>query len=294
MHKPFKVLLIVTCYNRKEMTLKFLKSLREKNSSSDFEVHTVIMDDSSPDGTGEAVKRIFPEVEVIYGDGHLYWAGGVRLVLKHLAERVNSFDAILFANDDIEFEENAISQMSQLAYSRNAIVGGTVLTRDGRVESSGSRLGLLCKPKVRLVVANGDVQECQLLPGHILYVPMDIFNKIGIDPKLPYRFIDLEMTLRASRNGIPVLLAPKPLAITNDFHDYFKETSSMRGTIRELITKILLDPKGPHWRESAHYLRKVSPILWWIWLPLFYRAFFVAVIKSKFERLKSILGQKRN
>ena len=292
MNRHYKVLLIVTCYNRKSLTLKFLKSLSEKNISPVIEVHTVIMDDSSPDGTGEAVKQNFPEVEVIYGNGHLYWAGGVRLVLKHLSYRIKEFDAILFANDDIEFENDAIFQMAELAHSRNAIVGGTVLTRDGRIESTGSRLGLLCKPKVRLVVANGNVQECQLLPGHILYVPTVIFNKVGIDPNLPYRFIDLEMTLRASRDGIPVLLAPKPLAVTNDFHDYYKETSSMRGSIRELTRNILLDPKGPYWRESAHYLRKVSPILWWLWLPLFYRAFFVAVIKSKFEKLKAILAPK--
>jgi GT2 family glycosyltransferase len=293
MYRPLKVLLIVTCYNRKATTLKFLNSLREKNNSPDIEVHTVIMDDSSPDGTGEAVKQNFPEVEVIYGNGNLYWAGGVRLVLKHLAERVKSFDAILFANDDIEFEANAIHQMAELAHSRIAIVGGTVLTRDGRVESTGSRLGLLCKPKVRLVVANGQVQECQLLPGHILYVPMNVYDEIGIDPELPYRFIDLEMTLRASRKGIPVLLAPKPLAITNDYHDYYKETSSMRGSIRDLTRNILLDPKGPHWRESMHYLKKVSPLLWWLWLPLFYRAFFVAVVMSKFESLKSFFSVNR-
>ena len=294
MKKPFGVLLIVTCYNRKELTFKFLESLQEKNNSSEVKVHTVIMDDLSPDGTGEAVNVKFPEVEVIFGNGHLYWAGGVRLVLKHLSERVKEFDAILFANDDIEFEKDAIIQMAELAHSRNAIVGGTVLTRDGKVESTGSRLGFLCKPNVRLVVANGQVQECQLLPGHILYVPMNIFNKVGIDPNLPYRFIDLEMTLRASRKGIPVLLAPKPLAITNDFHDYYKETSGMRGSIRELTRSILLDPKGPYWRESAHYLRKVSPILWWLWLPLFYRAFFVAVIISKFERLKSFFTSNRS
>jgi GT2 family glycosyltransferase len=250
------------------------------------------LDDASPDKTGEEVKEAFPEVEVLYGNGKLYWAGGVRLILEHLAEKINEYDGILFANDDIEFEKDAIRTLVELAHSRNAIVGGTVLTRDGKVESSGSRLGRICKPRVRLVIANGTIQECQLLPGHILYMPIGIFKEIGIDPNLPYRFIDLEMTLRASRQGIPVLLAPNPLAVTNDFHNYYQETSSLRGSLGELTRKILLDPKGPYWQESAYYLRKVSPILWWFWLPFFYRAFFKAVFMSYFERMTRLFRNK--
>ena len=53
----------------------------------------------------------------------------------------------------------------------------------------------------------------------------------------------------------------------------------------ELVKRILLDPKGPYWKESVYYLRKVSPVVWWLWLPLFYRAFFVAVFRSYFEKL---------
>jgi GT2 family glycosyltransferase len=129
------------------------------------------------------------------------------------------------------------------------------------------------------------VQNCDLLPGHVLYVPMKVYKSLGgFDINLPYRFIDLEFSLRAKREGIPVLLAPKVVAFTDEVHNYFKETSSMRGSLSQLIQGILLHPKGPHWRESAYYLKKVSPRLWWLWLPFYYRAFFVALIRSYFEK----------
>jgi GT2 family glycosyltransferase len=119
-----------------------------------------------------------------------------------------------------------------------------------------------------------------------MYIPMSIYRRLGgFDEKLPYRFIDLEFSLRAKRSGFRVLLAPEVVAFTEEVHNYYEETSSKRGSLSTLVRNILLDPKGPHWRESANYLRKVSPILWWLWLPFFYRAFFVAVFRSYFEKL---------
>jgi len=291
MANPYKILIIVTCFNRKNLTIKFLESLMGCKLDNDVSIHIYLMDDKSPDNTGDFVKQNFPDVNVLYGDGSLYWAGGVKLILANIGEKLSTFDAVLFANDDIEFHENALMTLYRISKSNNAIVGGTVLTRSGLVESSGSRLGWICKPRVRLVIANGNIQNCQLLPGHILFVPTEIFVRLGLDPKLRFRFIDLEFTLRASRKGIPVLLAPEPLAITNDLHDYFLETSSMRGSFKELVGSILLDPKGPHWRESAYYLRKVSPFLWWVWLPLFYRAFILAVAMSQLEKTKTFYKQ---
>lgn len=284
--KP-KVLLIVTCYNRLSFTVKFLESIRKTNNQKIFDLDIYLMDDASPDGTGTSIKKQFPEVNVIYGDGTLYWAGGVRLVLNQLGEAFYNYDKLLLANDDVEFLPNALNELFEISDKYNAIVGGTVLTAEGEVEATGGKLGILCKPKPRLIVANGSIQECNMLPGHVLLIPINRLVELGdFDPELPYRFIDLEFTVRASRAQVPVLLAPNPVATTNDFHDYFKETSSMRGSLKELTERILLSPKGPYWRESAHYLRKVSPLLWWFWMPFFYRAFLKAVVMSQFEKLK--------
>ena len=281
-----RILIVVTCYNRKNLTIRFLESIKRSNLDSDTFIDIYLLDDNSPDETGRVVQKLYPNVHVLFGDGNLYWGGGVRHILSHIGDRLMMYDAILFANDDIEFEQLAIANLREISNKYNAIVGGTVLTKDGRVESSGSRLGLICKPKVKLIIANGEIQNCQMLPGHILYIPVSIFSKLNFDSKLKYRFIDLELTLRASRGGIPVLLAPTPLALSNDYHNYFIETSSMRGSIAELTRRVLFHPKGPHWRESMHYLRKVSPLMWWVWFPLFYRAFFVAIILSQLEKLK--------
>ena len=253
----------------------------------------LLVDDRSPDQTGFYVKERFPQVEVFIGDGSLYWAGGVRLILDNLKESILTYDGIVLLNDDILLLEGGLDSLIDIAFHFDAIAGGMVTTRRGDLESSGSDLGLICRPKVRVKRANGKVQRCQLLPGHIMVIPMQIYKKLnGFDRDLPYRFLDLEFTLRATRAGVPVLLAPEVVAHTEQVHHYYAETSSMRGSLRQLIDAILLSPKGPHWRESVKYLKKVSPLLWWLWLPFFYRAFFVAVFLSYFEKFSKCTTNK--
>lgn len=279
-----RIILVVTCYNRLELTKAFLRSVESSTIWPDNVLDILLVDDASPDNTGEEIKKAFPRVEVIYGNGELYWAGGVRLALNYLGERLDQYSKILLANDDIEFFPGAIVELVELSNSNQALVGGTVVTRDGLIESTGGRLGRLCKPKPRWLQPSGEAQECDLLPGHMLLIPLGKLKQLGgFDPKLLYRFLDLDITIRASRAGIKVLLAPNPLAFTNDYHDYFKETSAMRGTIRQLVRAVLFSPKGPYWRESLYYLRKVDPIFWWLWFPFFYRALVKAIILSKFE-----------
>ena len=107
------------------------------------------MDDLSPDGTGDAVSKRFPDVNVIYGNGELYWAGGVRLILEIISKDLKEYDAILLINDDVMLNTGSLDSLVNHGFSQNAIIGGTVLARDGQLESSGSLLGRFCKPKPR-------------------------------------------------------------------------------------------------------------------------------------------------
>ena len=280
------ICVIVTTFNRRDKTSIFLVSLMQQLEKFNISAIVVLVDDSSSDGTAEMVLREFPKVVLLNGTGHLYWAGGVRLAMNHLENKLHEFQGILLLNDDIVLADESIFTMIKISENHRALVGGTVMTYSGEIESSGGSLGRVCKPKTKLKIANGKIQECDLLPGHIMYIPMFVYRGLGgFDQNLPYRFIDLEFSLRAKRSGIPVLLAPKFVAYTEEIHNYYKETSSMRGTFAELKRRILLDPKGPYWKESVYYLRKVSPLLWWFWLPFFYRAFFVAVFRSYLERI---------
>lgn len=280
--------IIVTTFNRLNVTQKFLNNLVAEISYSSLSADIYVVDDGSTDGTAEMIVKDFPHINLINGTGHLYWASSVHLAIQVIGERLSTYLGILHLNDDILLNRGSLDLLFSICQEERAIVGGAVLTKSGEIESTGSILGKICKPRMRKLIPTNEVQACDVLPGQILLIPTEIFLRLGgFDKNLKYSFIDLEFTLRASRSGFKVLLGPNSLATTETKHNYFRETSAKRGNLRDLTEEILLHPKGPHYKDSIYYLKKVSPILWWLWVIPFYRGFFVAVLMSWATRLRS-------
>ena len=73
---------IITCHNRKEKTLTCLTDLMNQDVISGIDLNVYLVDDGSTDGTGDAVKQNFPHVNILQGDGTLYWNGGMRFAFS--------------------------------------------------------------------------------------------------------------------------------------------------------------------------------------------------------------------
>ena len=81
MKKTIAVLL--TCHNRKDKTLLCLKALYDQEGlNSDYLIEVFLVDDASTDGTAAAIKDKFPLVNIIQGNGYLFWNQGMRLAWK--------------------------------------------------------------------------------------------------------------------------------------------------------------------------------------------------------------------
>src|SRR5215469_2793644 len=68
---PMRIAGLVACYNRVALTLRCLTSLFETFEHQDATLEIFLVDDGSPDKTGEIVKQRFPQVHVITGTGSL-------------------------------------------------------------------------------------------------------------------------------------------------------------------------------------------------------------------------------
>ncbi len=73
----------------------------------DYHLSVFLVDDGSTDGTAEAVKNKFPEVNVIQGNGNLFWAGGMRLAWSEALKQ--HFDFYFLLNDDTILYPHAIN-----------------------------------------------------------------------------------------------------------------------------------------------------------------------------------------
>jgi GT2 family glycosyltransferase len=61
-----RIAVLMTSYNRCDITLACLRKLFVAEAcSSNCSIKVFLVDDASSDGTGELVKKIFPQVNVI-------------------------------------------------------------------------------------------------------------------------------------------------------------------------------------------------------------------------------------
>src|SRR5436190_255750 len=99
--EPIRVGIVAPVHNRREITLQCLKSLSRIDSAG-LDVHAVIVDDGSTDGTSDGIREQFPSVELIEGDGNLWFTEGtnvgIRAALKHDPKY------LLLINDDEVFD----------------------------------------------------------------------------------------------------------------------------------------------------------------------------------------------
>jgi len=71
-----KIFVVLTCFNRRETTLEFLRCMGRQILPCGVDLGYVLVDDGCTDGTSEAVRKEFPGLEIVKGDGTLYWCGG--------------------------------------------------------------------------------------------------------------------------------------------------------------------------------------------------------------------------
>ena len=88
---------VVPVHDRLSLTRACLEAL-DQQTVRGFTV--VVVDDGSSDGTGDALRREFPSVKILRGDGSLWWTGAMNLGVAWALEEAGPDDLILTLNND--------------------------------------------------------------------------------------------------------------------------------------------------------------------------------------------------
>ena len=188
-NKIHKVAVLLTCFNRKQKTLKCLEQLFENLITNFVELNVFLVDDGSTDGTSNEVRKHFPQVSIIKGSGDLYWNHGMRLAWE-TASKKEAYDFFLWLNDDTYLFRDAISTVLEVYESLEQeaiIVGATCSETDTSFTTYGGRRGK------KVLQVNGVINECFQFNGNFVLVSKTIFQKLGnLDPKFRHSFADVE------------------------------------------------------------------------------------------------------
>ena len=206
---------LLTCFNRRAQTLAGLAALEGAGSQSPWHLHAVLVDDGSRDGTGEAVRRRFPWVEVIDGDGSLYWCRGMHRAFARAL--VQGHDHYLWLNDDTLLDADALVRLldCHAALQRHRdrpliIVGSTRDEGGARITYGGRRRTSRWRSLTLALVRPGDEpQRVDTFDGNVVLVSAAAARLLGnLDPAFEHAMGDTDYGLRAEHLGVECWLAP--------------------------------------------------------------------------------------
>lgn len=193
-----KYAVLITSYNRKQITINCL----EKLFSLRQDIDVFLVDDSSTDGTIETIKELFPQVNLISGNGNLFWCRGMNLAWKAAKQR-SEYHFYFWLNDDLLLFDNAFEEiLSCSALCNNkSIISGLVQGRKTKKTIYGG-----FDSNKNKIEPNGGMIPISHLNGNFVLIPKYVFDKIGFfDDCYHHDIGDVDYGFSAQKMGIDVL-----------------------------------------------------------------------------------------
>jgi len=212
--KMCKLSVIIPVHNRRELTRRCLLCL-QKQMYSNF--NTIVIDDGSTDGTSEMIKKDFPEVILLHGDGNLWWTGATNLGIKYALEK--GTDLILTLNDDVIVKENYLENFITAHKEQpHALIGSIELSQEepprllyaGIISHNSWTVKYIKRGKLLTPYLNTftGLLHSYSLPGRGVLIPRTVFDATGLfdEKHFPHYIADQDFSLGAKKAGFNVLI----------------------------------------------------------------------------------------
>jgi GT2 family glycosyltransferase len=205
----------MTCYNRRETTLRCLRSLYGQQLPEYVSFEVFLVDDGCTDGTGEAVKAVYSDIRVIRGNGTLFWCNGMRLAWEHAAKTDPDF--YLWLNDDTVLSADAVMRLLD-AYKavfgagakmcESIIVGSCFDPDTGKLTYGGQKKRGAHPAKLDSVAPQNKPVPCETFQGNLVLVSRGVFERVGNMRPFSHAMGDTDYGYRAVKAGCGIWVAP--------------------------------------------------------------------------------------
>lgn len=213
-----QVSIILVLFNRAELTLACLKSIKAKAPPG---VELVIVDNDSEDETPQLLESLRGATVLSNRTNEGFLKGCNSAVARA------SGDYVLFLNNDAQLMSNAVTSALQAIGADASIgaVGGKIITLDGRLQEAGSIVwrdgsclgyGRGAAPLAPEYMFRREVDYCS---GAFLLTPRALFNELGgFDEALvPAYYEETDYCFRLQESGLRVLYLPESMIIHYEF-----------------------------------------------------------------------------
>lgn len=204
------IYILIPIRNRKELTIACLASLK-KQTYRDYKF--VIVDDGSTDGSGDAIKNLYPEATVIRGDGDWWWTRSMNEGMRFILPQSRPGDFVLTLNDDVEVGPDYLQTLVDISTAnKGALVGSIVRNfydkawvQDAGVHIDWNKFVFLKLQGTKFQKINNSVDT---LACRGLLIPIEVFHAIGTFGRmLPHYSADYIFSIRAKRHGFKLVMS---------------------------------------------------------------------------------------
>ena len=191
-----------------------------------------LVDDGSTDGTAESVVGLKDErINVIRGDGRLYWAKAMRKAWDVAVTRKHDWDGYLWLNDDTFLNDGAVQRLFAANDGQRIVVGD------------------LANGKGEIVYG---LRDGGMFTGNCVFVPRKVYERLGmICGEYSHAWADSDYAILARKIGVRVVSA----GVVGYAEGHPNRPRLTGLSLRERI-KQLTDPKGWNLHDLWLYRRR--------------------------------------
>lgn len=251
------ILVIMTCFNRKEKTEKCIKKLSNGNRNINFTF--IVVDDKSKDGTVEMLQSLKTEykIHIINGNGNLYYSRGMRLGMDYASNVLKKrYNYLLMVNDDVEFYDKCIENLINYSKNKeNAVIVGPTCNKNNELTYGAIKYLKNKSVKYRKVDIFEAELNCDTFNANCVLIPYSYFLETGlIDSYYIHSLGDFDYGMLLRRKNYNIYTYSKYVGIC--------ENNSIKNTWQDrelsISKRIILkeNPKGAPFKQWFYYLRK--------------------------------------
>lgn len=234
-----KVGILIPVYNRIDITKKGLKLLYESLSNytkAEVCYEIIVIDDGSSDGTSDYIKKNYPAVVLLSGDGNLWWSGCINVGVNYALK--NGYSFLLLWNDDIIPEKTYFDKLSDciVNHDNRMIIGSSIFDLNThKLWFYGARYNNFTGEIKHIRDINRKVLP-NCLTGMGTLIPIECVKEIGMwdSVNFPQYYGDVDFTLRAFEAGYCIRVLDSLIIYNDTSQSSFNQEKSISKYLKSL------------------------------------------------------------